>query len=339
MRARDLSHKRPRVYVTRGLPGDAVQRLGSRADVTVWPGEDRPPYEVLRQEAARSDGLVTLLTDSIDAALLESAPQLRVVSNVATGHDNIDLEAATAAGIAVTNTPGVLEETTADLAFALLLAIARRVTEGERFLRAGSWTSWSPTLLLGTDVHGATLGIIGLGATGAAMARRARGFGMRVIYHSRTAKPDLERELGLEKVELDELLRTADFVSLHTSLNSETRGLIGAREIGLMGRNAYLINTARGALVDQEALSRALERGDLAGAALDVFADEPLPADDRLRKLNNVVLTPHIGSASVATRSRMAAMAVDNCLAALDGRVPPNCLNPEVFRRAPVSVR
>jgi glyoxylate reductase len=334
-----LSSKRPRVYVTRGLPGDALDRLGHSAEVAVWPGEDAPSYDLLRQEAARSDALITLLTDAIDAPLLESASQLRVVSNVATGHDNIDVEVATRRGVAVTNTPGVLEETTADLAFALLLAAARRVTEGERMVRADKWTSWSPTLLLGADVHGATLGIVGPGATGTAMARRARGFDMRVVYHSRTAKPEIERELGVERVGLDELLRTSDFVSLHASLNPQTRGMIGEREIGLMGRHAYLINTARGGLIDQEALCRALERGQLAGAALDVFVDEPLPGNDRLAKLDNVVLTPHIGSASVATRSRMAAMAVDNCLAALAGRLPPNCLNPEAFSKDPVGAR
>jgi glyoxylate reductase len=283
--------------------------------------------------------LITLITDSIDAVLLESSKQLRVVSNVATGYDNIDVEAATRRGVAVTNTPGVLEETTADLAFALLLAVARRVGEGERMIRGGRWTSWSPTLLLGSDVHGATLGIIGLGATGTAMARRARGFDMRVVYHSRSGKPELERELGLKRLGLDELLRTADFVSLHAPLNDRTRAMIGERELALMARHSYLINTARGGLVDQDALCRALERRDLAGAALDVFAEEPLPGGHRLLQIDNVVLTPHIGSASVATRSRMAAMAVESCLVALEGRAPPNCLNPEVFERDAVGAR
>lgn len=334
-----MSSKRPRVYVTRGLPGDALERLADSADVEVWAGDDPPPYEILRQEASRSDALITLLTDSVDALLLEAAQQLRVVSNVATGHDNIDVATATSKGIAVSNTPGVLEETTADLAFALLLGAARRVVEGDRLIREGRWTSWSPTLLLGSDVHGATLGIVGLGAIGAAMARRARGFDMRVIYHSRSANPELERELGLKKVSLDELLRKANFVSLHVPLNEETRGMIGARELSLMGKEAYLINTARGGLVDQEALCSALERGKIAGAALDVFVEEPLPDSDLLRNLNKVVLTPHIGSASVTTRSRMAAMAVENCLAALGGKVPPNCLNPEVFQRQAVGIQ
>ena len=334
-----MTSKRPRVYVTRGLPGDALERLAAAVEVVAWEGIDPPASQELARQATLSDGLITLLTDRIDKDLLAAAAELRVVSNVATGYDNIDVAAATARGIAVTNTPGVLEETTADLAFGLLLAVARRVAEGDRLAREGGWTSWSPTLLLGAEVNGATLGIIGLGATGMAMARRARGFDMRVVYHSRTSKPDVERELGIESMALDELLRISDFVSLHAPLSEETRGMIGERELGLMKRSVYLVNTARGGLVDQEALVRALEDDEIAGAGLDVFEVEPLPARDRLTKLDNVVLTPHIGSASLITRSRMASMAVDNCLAALEGRKPSNCVNPEVFERAAVGAR
>jgi glyoxylate reductase len=267
----------------------------------------------------------------VDASLLAGAPSLRAVSNVAVGYDNIDVAACTARRIPVGNTPGVLTETTADFAFALLMGLARRVAEADAFVRAGKWRTWSPTLLLGTDVYGATLGIVGLGAIGAAVARRARGFGMRVLYVSREPRPALEAELGLRRVDKATLLAESDVVSLHVPLSPATRHWLGRAELAAMKPGALLVNTARGGVVDQEALIEALRAGRLGGAALDVMEPEPLPADSPLMTLPNVLLAPHIASASHATRGRMASMAVDNLLAALEGRRPPHCVNPELF--------
>ncbi len=316
-----------RVFVTRRLPGDAVERLSLHARVDLWADELPPPHEELARRAAAADAIVCLLTDRIDAALFEAAPRLRVVSNVAVGYDNIDVAAASARGIPIGNTPGVLTETTADLAFALILAAARRVTEAERFLREGRWRTWDPSLLLGYDVHGATLGIVGYGKIGQAVARRAAGFGMRILYASRSAVPGAPGE----RVSLDDLLRLSDFVSLHLPLTPETHRIIGERELRLMKRTAVLVNTARGGIVDQAALVRALEEGWIAGAALDVMEEEPLPPGDPLLRAPNAVLLPHIGSASHATRERMAAMAIDNCLAGLRGERLPHCVNAEVY--------
>ena len=316
------------VFVTRRLPGDAVERLRASAEVDVWPGELPPPYEELARRTAAADGLICLLTDRVDRALIEGAPQLRVISTMAVGYDNIDVAAATARGIPVGHTPGVLTETTADLAFALLLACARRIVEAERLLRDGGWRTWDPGLLLGHDVHGATLGIIGFGKIGQAVARRATGFNMRVLYASRS--PGMEPHPPAERGSLDEVLRSADFVTLHVPLNGETRNMIGERELRSMKRTAILINTARGGVVDQKALVRALEEGWIAGAGLDVMEAEPLPPDDPLLRAPNVVLLPHIGSASHATRERMASIAVENCLAGLRGERLPHCVNPEV---------
>jgi glyoxylate reductase len=286
---------------------------------------------VLRAEAREAHGLITLLTDRVDAGLLAGAPHLRAVSNVAVGYDNIDVAACTARRIAVGNTPGVLTETSADFTFALLLGLARRVAEADAYVRAGRWKTWEPGLLLGVDVHGATLGIVGLGAIGTAVARRARGFGMRVLYVSRERRPELEAELGVVPVDKATLLAESDFVTLHVPLSASTRHWLGRAELAAMKRGALLINTARGPVVDPEALAEALEKGPLGGAALDVTEPEPLPADSPLAKLPNVLLAPHIASASHATRGRMASMAVDNLLAALEGRRPPHCVNPELF--------
>jgi glyoxylate reductase len=318
----------PRVFVTRILPGDAVERLREHADVEVWPDELPPPYEMLRERVAGCDGLVSLLTDPVDAPLIGAAPRLRVISNVAVGYDNIDVTAATGRGIPVGNTPGVLTETTADLAWALMLATARRIPEAERFVRDGRWKTWDPRLLLGYDVHGATLGVVGFGAIGRAVARRAAGFGMRVLAVSRSAIRDAG---DVRQAGLDELLRESDFVSLHVPLTDETREMIGERELRVMKRTAVLVNTARGGVVDQAALVRALREGWIAGAGLDVAAVEPIPDGDPLLSAPNCVLLPHIGSASHATRERMAEMAVDNCLAGLRGERLPNCVNPQVY--------
>ncbi len=288
--------------------------------------------EALLEHARAADGLITLLTDRVDAPLLEAAPSLRAVSNVAVGYDNIDVAACTARRIAVGNTPGVLTETTADFTFALLMGLARRVAEADAYVRAGKWRTWSPSLLLGADIHGTTLGIAGLGQIGAAMARRARGFGMRVLYVNRSARPELEAELGLWRVDKATLLAQSDFLSLHVPLTAETRHWLGRAELAAMKPGAMLVNTARGhRWWTRRRSSRRWSEGRLGGAALDVTEPEPLPLDSPLLKLPNVLLAPHIASASHATRGRMASMAVDNLLAALDGRRPPHCVNPELF--------
>lgn len=323
---------RPRVFVTRRLPGDALGRLERSAEVEVWPGPGAPPRSVLLQRARECEGLLCLLSDAVDGALLAASPALRVVSSCSVGVDHVDLAAATARGIPVGHTPGVLTETTADLAFALLLAAARRVGEGDRFVREGRWTperSWEPDLLLGRDVHGASLGLVGLGPIGCAVARRAAGFGMRVLGWSRT-----RREVpGVIFTGLPELLASVDFVSLHLALVPETRHCIGRAELAAMRPGSILVNTARGGLVDESALVEALRAGPLAAAGLDVFEVEPLPAESPLRRLGNVVLTPHVGSASLATRARMADLAVENLLAGLAGRRLPHCANPAAYAR------
>jgi len=321
---------RPRVFVTRRLPGDALDRLSRDADVDVWPDELPPPYEELRRRVADAHGLICLLTDRIDAGLIETAAALRVISNMAVGYDNIDVAAATARGIPIGNTPGVLTETTADLAWALIMATARRIVEGERYVREGRWRTWDPNLLLGYDVHGATLGIVGFGKIGRAVAQRARGFDMRVLYATRS-EPAV---LGLgERAPLDGLLRESDFVSLHVPLTPDTRHMIGERALRMMKRTAILVNTARGPVVDQAALVRALREGWIAGAGLDVAEVEPIPPGDALLSAPNAVLLPHIGSASHATRERMAAMSVENCLAGLRGEILPHCVNAEALAR------
>ncbi len=319
-----------RIFVSRELPGEGVRRLKDAGfGVDLWTQQEPPPVGALTGAAAACDGLLTMLTERVDADLLDAAPSVRIVSNMAVGFDNIDVPAATARGVLVTNTPGVLTETTADLAFALILAVARRVVEGDRAVREGGWGPWHPSFLLGRDVHGATLGVVGLGAIGQAVARRARGFGMRLLYTSRERKEALERELGVEWRGLDVLLRESDFVSLHVSLNDGTRALIGERELALMKPTAFLVNTTRGPVVDQAALVKALSRRQIAGAGLDVAAVEPVPHDDPLLGLDNLVMTPHIGSASVATRTKMADLAVDNLIAFFEGRRPAHCVNPE----------
>jgi glyoxylate reductase len=304
-------------FVTRELPGPALDRLRAEHEVDVWPARTPPSRAELAARARDAEGLLCLLTDPVDAELIAACPRLRAISNYAVGTDNVDVEAASARGIPVGNTPGVLTEATADFAFALLLAAARRVVEGERAVRAGEWVTWEPGWLLGADVHGATLGIVGLGRIGRALARRAEGFGMRVLHTSRSGG-----------VALGELLAAADFVSLHVPLTPATRGLIGEAELRAMRPGAILVNTARGPVVDHAALERALREGWIAGAALDVTDPEPLPPDHPLLAAPNLVVAPHLASASRPAREAMAELAVDNLLAALAGEPMPHAVEP-----------
>jgi glyoxylate reductase len=300
-------------------------------DVVLWEDELPPPYEVLRRETAAIDGLLCLLSDRVDADLIQAArPRLNVISQMAVGVDNIDVQAATAAGIPVGHTPGVLTDTTADFAFALLMAAARRIGEGERLVRAGRWRTWGPTLLMGQDVHGATLGIIGMGRIGLAVARRARGFDMRIIY-SDTREVAAARPIGAEYRPLEAVLAASDFISLHTPLTPETYHLIGAEAFKRMKSTCVLINTARGPVVDPDALYHALVSGQIAYAALDVTEPEPIPVDSPLLTLENCLVVPHIASSSTATRTRMAVMAAENLLAGLAGKRLPYCANPQVY--------
>jgi lactate dehydrogenase-like 2-hydroxyacid dehydrogenase len=310
---------KPLIYVTRHLPEPAGQKLVEFCQPEIWDVDTPPAYEEIRARLPGKTGLLCMLTDRIDAGLMDAAPGLRVISQCAVGYDNVDVAAATSRGIAVGNTPGVLTETTADFAFTLLMAAARRVVEGADFVRAGRWQTWGLTLLLGQDIHGATLGLVGLGRIGAAMARRARGFDMHVLYYDLARQPEREAELSAEFCPLEELLRRSDFVSLHVNLTAQTRGLIGAPELARMKPTAILVNTSRGPVVDTEALYTALSEGRLAHAALDVTDPEPLPAGHKLLSLPNVTIVPHIASASVATRTRMALMAVENLEAGLKG--------------------
>ncbi len=317
------------LFISRKLPAEALELARARATVRLNEPDQRLPAAELAARLRDADGLVCLLTDRIDDALLAQAPRLRVVANVAVGYDNIDVAAATRRKIVVTNTPGVLTDTTADFTWALLLATARRVTEADQYTRAGKYTEWGLMLLLGGDVHGKTLGIFGLGRIGHAVARRARGFDMRVLYHDVVANRAAERELGAERVDKDRLLAEADFVTLHANLTPETRHLIGEPELRRMKPTAYLVNAARGPMVDEAALVRALKEGWIAGAGLDVYEAEPA-LHPGLRECPNAVLAPHIASASRETRTRMAVMAVENALAVLEGRRPANPVNPEV---------
>ena len=324
---------RPRVFATRQLPGDAFDRLREQAELEVWGKELPPTREDLLEAIQDVEGLLCLLTDNIDAGVLEVAPKLRVVSTMAVGYDHIDIDAATRGGVLVANTPGVLTETTAEFTFALLLAATRRLPEGERAVREGRWTSWHPSFLLGRDLHEATLGIVGLGAIGQAVARRASGFGMRLLYHSRTPKPEVEQELGCTYADFETLLAEADFVTVHVSLTPETRHLFDDAAFDRMKETAVFVNTSRGAVVDESALHRALTSHKIAAAAIDVAETEPLSSHDPLLRLPNLLVTPHIASASVATRERMAAMAVEHLLSALAGETPAHCVNAQALAK------
>ena len=321
---------RPKVLVSRRLPPAALEIIAGHCEVDHnEPNRPLPRAELLaRLQGCR--GLVCLLTDGVDDEVL-STPGLKIVSNVAVGFNNIDVAAATRRRVLATNTPGVLDDTTADLAFALLMATARRIVEADRFLRAGRWEGWDLLQFLGHDVHGKTLGICGLGRIGRGVARRARGFAMRILYTDVQRAPELvEGDLGVTFVDKDTLLREADFVTIHVPLFPETRHYISDRELGLMKPTAILVNAARGPIVDEAALARALQQQQIAGAGLDVYEEEP-KVHPSLPALENVVLLPHIASASIETRARMATMAAENVVAGIAGRRPPNLLNPEAF--------
>lgn len=324
------------VYVTRVIPQPGIDLLRQHAEVEVNEADEPLDHADLIRRASSHDALMTLLTDRIDREVLSAGRgRLKIVANVAVGYDNIDVEAATRKGIFVTNTPGVLTETTADMAWAILMAAARRVVEGDKFTRSGRWKTWQIMAFTGQDVHGATLGIVGMGRIGLAIARRAAGFSMRVLYSNRNRLPEAQEHAagGARHVALDELLRESDFVVISAALTPATRHLIAERELALMKRTAVLINIARGPIVDQRALYRALVDNKIWAAGLDVFETEPVPADEPLLKLDNVVMPPHLGSASVATRIKMAAAAAENCLAGVRGEIPPNLVNREALDR------
>ncbi len=327
---------KPKVFVTRLILDSGLRLVQDFCDVDLWADELPPPREALLKRVRGVDGLLCLLTDQIDAEVMDAAgPQLKVISNHAVGYDNINVAEATARCIPVGNTPGILTDATADLTFALLLAAARRVVEAERFVRQGKWKTWGPALLLGMDVSGATLGIVGYGRIGQAVARRAVGFGMRILYYDPAAVPPAS--LPAQPVDFETLLRESDFVSLHTPLTSQTYHLINADSLALMKPTAVLINTARGPVVDPQALYMALKTRRIFAAALDVTDPEPLPMDSPLLELDNLIILPHIASASRSSREQMSRMAAENLLAGLRGERLPNCVNPEVYEKLKVT--
>jgi glyoxylate reductase len=321
-----------RVFVTLPLPSPGIDMLREHFDVTVMEAEGMPA-ETLKRHVAHSDpvGIVGMVNVPITEEIMASAPHLRVVANYAVGFNNVDVAAATRRGVLVTNTPGVLTEATADLTFTLLLSVARRVVEGDRFLREGKFKGWKADLLLGSDVYGQVLGIVGFGRIGQAVARRGLGFNMSILYSdARRANADVESQFRAQYVPLDELLRKADYVTIHADLNDQTRHLIGERELKLMGPEHYLINAARGPIVDEKALVRALKEGWIKGAGIDVYEREP-QTEPGLTDCWNAVLLPHLGSATVTARAAMAETAAKNLIAAVEGQTPPNLVNPEAL--------
>jgi glyoxylate reductase len=325
----------PRVFVTRLIPDKGLDMVRQVAGVEVWQDPLPPPYETLLQKVTGLDALLCLLTDKIDANLMDAiGPQVKVISQMAVGFDNIDVPAATACGIPIGNTPGVLTDTTADFAWALLMAAARRVVEGDKFTRAGQWKTWGPVDFLGPDITGATLGIVGFGRIGQGLAKRAQGFDMRLLYFDTQRYPEAEQTYGAQFVAMDTLLRESDFVSLHTVLSKETYHLMDDARLQLMKPSGILINTSRGPVVDPAALYRALASGTIAYAALDVTEPEPIKLDDPLLTLANIIIAPHIASASFQTRDKMATMAAANLIAGLHGERLPNCVNPQVYDKS-----
>ena len=328
---------KPKAYVTRKLPERGLKIIKEHFDAEVWPEYAPPPKKVILQKVANVDALVPLLSDKIDAEVFDAAPKLKIVSQLAVGFDNIDLKEATKRGIYVTNTPEVLTDTTADFAWALLMAVARRVAEADKYVRTGKWVvGWHPEMLQGRDVYGATMGIVGAGRIGYEVARRAKGFKMKILYYDVIPRPEIEKDFGAKKVDLDTLLEEADFVSLHVPLMKETLHLIDESKLRMMKKTAYLINNSRGSVVDEEALIKALKEGWIAGAGLDVFEQEPTPKNNPLLKMDNIVLAPHISSASYETRSRMAEMVAENLIAYFEKKKPPNLVNPDVMKTRPL---
>ena len=326
---------KPKVFVARKMAQEALDMIADATERDLWEDELPPPRDVLLKKVKDIDGLLSLLTDKVDAELMDAAPKLKVVSNMAVGFDNIDVPEATKHGIVVGNTPGVLTETTADFAWALIMATGRRVAEGDRWTRSGKWKTWGPMILQGHDIHHATLGIVGSGRIGIEIAKRARGFNMKILYYDVVRrKPEEEKELGLEYVpNLHDLLSKADFVTIHVPLMAETRHLISTAEFAAMKPTAVFVNSSRGPVVDQKALYQALKSGQIFAAGLDVTEVEPIPMDDPLLTLDNIILAPHIASASVATRTKMATMAAANLIAGLKGERPPHCVYAEVLQK------
>ena len=330
---------KPRLFVTRESFSDVLDRLSRYYELEVWDRYKEPSYDVLLAKARGSDALFTLLTDRIDCNLITSSPRLRIVAQMAVGYDNIDVRCATERGVYVTNTPGVLTEATAEHTWALILALARRVVEADYFVRWGEWrrlgTAWHPTMLLGVELQGKTLGVVGAGRIGSRVAEIAKAFGMRVIYYDVVRNKALEERVGAEYVDLERLLEESDIVTLHTPLTPETKHMINEERLRRMKRTALLINTARGAVVDTGALVKALREGWIAGAALDVFEEEPLNPNHPLTAFKNIILTPHIASATYEARHKMAELTAENLIAFYEGRIPPTLVNQEVTKIRP----
>jgi glyoxylate reductase len=326
-----MEDMQPKVYITRRIPESGIKLLQESCDVEIWDSDDVVPRDVFLKAISDKDAVLCLLTDKVDAETMDVAKSVKIFANMAVGFDNIDVEECTKRGVMASNTPGVLTDTTADFAFTLLMSAARRIREGHEFIQAGKWETWGPLLLMGQDIHHATLGLIGLGRIGTEMARRGQGFSMRVIYNDVVRREDLEQELGLEYADFDTVLRESDFVSMHVPYMPATHHLISTEQLAMMKQSAVLINTARGPIVDPQALYTALKSGEIWAAGLDVTDPEPIPMDDPLLTLDNCLIAPHIASASFNTRSDMSELAANNILAALSGERPPTILNPDVL--------
>ena len=326
-----MEDMQPKVYITRRIPESGIKLLQESCDVEIWDSDDVVPRDVFLKAISDKDAVLCLLTDKVDAETMDVAKSVKIFANMAVGFDNIDVEECTKRGVMASNTPGVLTDTTADFAFTLLMAAARRIREGHEFIQAGKWETWGPLLLMGQDIHHATLGLIGLGRIGTEMARRGQGFSMRVLYNDVVRREDLEQELGLEYADFDTVLRESDFVSMHVPYMPATHHLISTEQLAMMKQSAVLINTARGPIVDPQALYTALKSGEIWAAGLDVTDPEPIPMDDPLLTLDNCLIAPHIASASFNTRSDMSELAANNILAALSGERPPTILNPDVL--------
>ena len=327
-----------KIYVTRELPERGLRIIKQHFDAEVWSEYAPPPKKMIIDKAKNVDALATLLSDKIDAEVFDVAPKLKIVSQLAVGFDNIDVQEATKRGIYVTNTPEVLTDTTADFAWALLMAVARRVVEADKYVRMGQWkVGWHPAMMTGRDVYGATIGIVGAGRIGYAVAKRAKGFDMKILFYDVIPRPEMEKDFGARRADLGTIFRESDFISIHVPLMKETHHLVNEEKLRLMKKTAYLINNSRGPVVDEKALYTALKEGRIAGAGLDVFEQEPASPDNPLLKLDNVVVAPHISSASIETRSKMAEMVAENLVSFFEGKKPPNLINPDVMKVRPLS--